>query len=159
MAATEQTDTEKTGSGRTMTARTLVAGLAGGRAVKLTEPLNAWGGLDPETGEIIHHSHPQRGRTLGGRVLVMRESRGSGTNAQVLAQAWANGKGPVAVVLAEPDFVLCVGAVVGAELYGVTCPVVVVAGDDYRALADGDTLTVDAVSEGASVTVAGDSCG
>ncbi len=130
----------------------LVSGEASGRALKLAEPLNAWGGLDPTTGEIVHHSHPQRGQSLAGRVLVMQESRGSGTNAQVFAQAWANGCGPLAVVLAAADFVLCVGAVVSQELYAVQCPVVVLDADDYNAIDDGDVVVVHARDGHAEVT-------
>jgi predicted aconitase with swiveling domain len=139
-------------SEQAMPATMLVAGSATGPVLKLSQPLNAWGGLDPETGVIIHHSHPQRGQSLAGRVLVMQESRGSGTNAQVFAQAWANGKGPLAVVLALPDFVLCVGAVVSNELYGVQCPVVVLDSRGYDALGDGDVVTISADDDGARVT-------
>jgi uncharacterized protein len=137
----------------TRPALTLVAGHAEGEVLKLTEPLNAWGGLDPKTGVIIHHSHPQRGQSLAGRVLVMQESRGSGTNAQVFAQVWANGNGPLAVVLAAPDYVLCVGAVVSHELYEVTCPVVVIDPDHYGALAGGQIVAVAADDTRATVTV------
>jgi uncharacterized protein len=138
---------------RTVPALTLVAGHARGTALTLTEPLNAWGGLDPETGVIVHHSHPQRGSSLSGRVLVMQESRGSGTNAQVFAQAWANGTGPAAVVLASPDYVLCVGAVVSNELYQVVCPVVVVGADRYAACVDGAEIAVSAGDASATVTI------
>ncbi|MCW2528718.1 MAG: hypothetical protein JWM76_3578 [Pseudonocardiales bacterium] len=138
---------------RAVVAVTLVAGYGRGTALTLTEPLNAWGGLDPVTGVIVHHSHPQRGSSLAGRVLVMQESRGSGTNAQVFAQAWANGTGPAAVVLASPDYVLCVGAVVSNELYHVVCPVVVLDADDYAACADGADIEVTAGDAGATVTI------
>jgi len=138
---------------------TLVAGDAHGRTVKLTEPLNAWGGLDPETGVIVHHSHPQRGTSLANRILVMEESRGSGTNAQVFAQAWANGTGPLAVLLAAPDYVLLVGAVVSQELYDVVCPVVVLDARDYDQLADGDLVTVAADDRHATVDVGVDRAG
>jgi uncharacterized protein len=137
----------------TVRATTMLSGAACGQTLKLTEPLNAWGGLDPATGVIVHHSHPQRGRSLAGRVLIMPESRGSGTNAQVFAQAWANGNGPLAVVLAAPDYVLCVGAIVSRELYGTACPVVVVDTDHYDAIADGDIVAVSADDTGATVTI------
>jgi predicted aconitase with swiveling domain len=136
---------------RSEDARCLLPGTAHGTVLKLTEPLNAWGGLDAENGEILHHNHPQRGQSVAGRVLVMPQSRGSGTNAQVFAQAWANGCGPVAVVLGAADYVLCVGAVVGRELYGVTCPVVVADPAGYDALRDGDDVTVAATEDGATI--------
>lgn len=124
-----------------------------GRVLKLDEPLNAWGGLDPRTGTIIHHEHPQRGKSIAGTVLVLSESRGSGTNAQVFAQTWAQGNGPVAVVLSNPDYVLCAGAVVSQELYGVTCPVVVAAKADHDSLATGDVVRLVATVEHAEILV------
>lgn len=134
-------------------ATALVPGTARGDAIRLSEPLNAWGDLDPETGVIVHHGHPQYGQSLAGKVLVMRESRGSGGNAQVFAQVWANKKGPLAVVLAVSDYILCVGAVVSSELYGVECPVVVLSANDYESLSDGDDITVSASADRATVTV------
>src|ERR1700745_603811 len=104
-----------TGSEPLNTVRVLLSGTAEGVVLTLTEPLDAWGGLDP--GTIVHHRPPQRGSSVAGRVLVMPESRGSGTNAQVFAQAWATGNGPAAVVLAAADHVLCAGEVVSRELY------------------------------------------
>ena len=90
----------------------------------------------------MHHSHPQRGESIAGRVLVMPESRGSGTNAQIFAQAWASGHGPIAVVLGSADYVLCVGALVSWELYGVNCPVVTADPADYAHIDTGDTITL-----------------
>ncbi len=131
----------------------LLAGTARGVVLKLTEPLNAWGGLDADSGVIVHHSHPQRGQCVAGRVLVMPQTRGSGTNAQVFAQAWANARGPLAVVLCAPDYVLCAGAVVGRELYNVTCPVVIADPAVYDALSDGDEVTVASTDDHATVRI------
>jgi predicted aconitase with swiveling domain len=144
-----------TSSDQVWDAAPLVPGHAVGITLVLSEPLNAWGGLDPTTGLIVHHSHPQRGADVTGRVLVLEETRGSGTNAQVLAQTWAEGHGPVAVVLSRPDYVLCVGAVVSQELYGVTCPVVVLDDEHHRTLTDGLQVEVDASGEFATVIVRG----
>lgn len=131
----------------------LVAGRATGTALVLTEPLNAWGGLDPSTGHIVHHSHPQKGADVTGAVLVLEETRGSGTNAQVLAQTWSEGHGPAAVILARPDYVLCVGAVVSRELYDVTCPVVVLDEEDHRSIPQGARIDVDVSADAATVIV------
>jgi predicted aconitase with swiveling domain len=52
-------------------------------------------------------------------------------------------------VLAEADHVLCVGAVVSRELYGVHCPVVVATANSYAGLTSGDIVAVCATeSEG-----------
>lgn len=106
-----------------------VAGFATGEAeanvLYLDAPLNAWGGLDPLTGRIVDTRHPQVGESVAGRLLVLLETRGSGTNAQIMAEAWARGLGPAGVVLGRPDSVLMTGAIVAGELYGVTCPIAV----------------------------------
>ncbi len=121
-------------------ARTLVPGEAEGEALVLAEALSFWGGLDPATGEIVDVHHPQRGVVVTGRVLVMPSSRGSSSSSSVLAEAIRAGTGPVAIVLAEPDPIVALGAIVARELYGVAVPVVV--GD--VALPDGVRLRVTA---------------
>jgi uncharacterized protein len=126
-----------------MADRVLLAGSARGRALVLDEPLSMWGGLDPETGLVIDRRHPQAGETLTGVVLVLPAGRGSSSAASVLAEAIRRGTAPAALVLAEPDDILLVGALVAEELYGITCPVVVADEAAYRAIRTGDTIALD----------------
>ena len=74
--------------------RVMVAGSAMGDALVLEEPLSFWGGLGPETGEIIDRRHPQSGTIATGRVLVMPSGRGSSSSSSVLAEAIRAGTGP-----------------------------------------------------------------
>jgi len=104
--------------------RMLVDGDAAGEALVLDETLSFWGGLDPDTGQIIGR-HPQQGRSVTGRLLVMPGGRGSSSSSSVLAEALRRGTGPAAIVLGEPDEIITLGAIVAAELYGTVCPVVV----------------------------------
>jgi predicted aconitase with swiveling domain len=108
-----------------MEGRILVEGHATGPALVLDEPLSFWGGLDPATGEIVEASHSQRGSVVTGTILVMPSGRGSSSSATVLAEAIRAGTGPVGIVLGEPDDIVVIGALVAAELYGVSIPVVV----------------------------------
>ncbi len=121
------------------------AGDADAPVLILDEPLNAWGGLDPLTGRIVDTRHPQVGESVAGRLLVLLETRGSGTNAQILAETWAQGVGPAGVVLGRADSVLMTGRIVAEELYGVTCPIAVAdpAGFDHLRHASRARLTVD----------------
>lgn len=120
-------------------ARTLVAGTARGAALVLDEPLSFWGGIDPATGDVIDVRHPQRGANVAGRVLVMPSGRGSSSSSSVLAESVRAGTAPAAIVLADPDPILALGAIVAQELYGLAIPVVVA---DGRGLRDGDVVTV-----------------
>ena len=120
----------------------LLAGAATGTALVLDEPLSMWGGLDPETGEIIDRRHPQSGVLTTGRVLVMPSGRGSSSSSSVLAEAIRLGTAPVAVVLAEPDDIVLLGALVAEELYGITCPVVVADPGTYSHLHTGLQVSI-----------------
>ena len=113
-----------------------------GRALVLDEPLSLWGGMDPATGEVIDVHHPQRGASLAGRVVVMRSGRGSSSSASVLAEAVRAGTAPVAIVLAEPDLILAIGATVAEELYGRAVPVLILPPADISAIADGAEIRI-----------------
>jgi len=137
------------GSGATFEGRSLLGGSAQGEAVVLDEALSFWGGLDSDTGAIIDRRHPQAGRSLTGRILVMPSGRGSSSSSSVLAEAIRTGTAPAGIVLAEPDGIVVLGALVARELYGTAVPIVVLARNDYARIATGDRVTVD----GAAVTV------
>jgi predicted aconitase with swiveling domain len=104
--------------------RTRVPGDARGIVTVLTEPLSLWGGFDPETGRVTDAHHPQHGAVLSGRILVMPGGRGSSSSSSVLLEAARRGSHPLAILLDRDDPILVVGALVAADLYGVTLPVV-----------------------------------
>jgi predicted aconitase with swiveling domain len=120
----------------------LNAGEAEGPVLALDEPLSFWGAFDPKTGVILDVHHPQRGACLTGQVLLMRESRGSGSAPGTIAEAIRRGTAPAAIVLAAPDINLAIGAAVAAELYGKHCPVLAVSGADYDSLKQAARLRI-----------------
>lgn len=109
-----------------------MAGEASGPALVLDEPLSFWGGVDPATGDIVDVHHPQLGANIAGRILFMPSGRGSSSSSSVLAEAIRAGASPIAIVLAEPDPILALGAIVARELYGRTIPIVVASQPDVR---------------------------
>ena len=115
-------------------ARMLSGGEAEGEVLALSEPLSFWGGFEPRTGVILDVHHPQRGECVKGTVLVMTETRGSGSAPGAIAEAIRLGTAPVAIVLAEPDINLAVGAEVAATLYGRGCVVACVTADELAQL-------------------------
>ena len=125
-----------------MTVRPLLPGTATGSVVVLDEPLSMWGGLDPETGELIDRRHPQSGAMLAGCILVLPSGRGSSSSASVLAEAIRLGTAPMAIVLAESDDIILLGALVARELYGLVHPVVVADEVTYRSLQTGERVTI-----------------
>jgi len=120
----------------------LHAGEAEGPVFVLDEPLSFWGGFDPKTGVILDVHHPQRGARLAGMVLLMRESRGSGSAPGAIAEAMRLGTAPAAILLVAPDVNLAIGAAVAEELYGRQCPVLAVSAADYDSLKQAARLRV-----------------
>lgn len=133
-----------------LSARTLHAGAADGDLVVLSEPLSFWGGVD-SAGRVVDGGHPQRGVELAGRVLAMSAAKGSSSSTSVLAEQARAGVAPAAVVLARPDPIIVVAALVVAELYQVVMPVVVVDPARLVDLAGYRWARVDAVGEHASI--------
>ena len=130
-------------------ARTLVAGTARGVALVLGEPLSFRGGVEPSTGRVSDIRHPQRGASVAGRVLIMPSGRGSSSSSSVLAECVRAGTAPAAIVLAEPDPILALGAIVARELYGRSVPIVVATVPDIRS---GDDVAVNAAPGLAELT-------
>ena len=129
-------------------ARTLVPGVARGEVLILDEPLSFWGGVDPGTGQVIDTRHPQRGANVTGRILVMPSGRGSSSSSSVLAEAIRAGTAPAAIVLAESDPIVALGAIVARELYGRSVPVIVAARGELRT---GVEVAVRAAPDGATI--------
>ena len=130
-------------SGPASSTRVLVPGAASGETLVLDEPLSFWGGVDPSDGRIIDRHHPQVGEVVRGRVLVMPSGRGSSSSSSVLAETLRAGTGPVAILLAEPDPIVALGAVVADELYGGSIPVLVVDRRAYERITTGTVLRVE----------------
>ncbi len=109
-------------------------GSAEGPILLLDEPLSFWGAFDPRSGVIIDIHHPQRGQSLKGKVLMMVESRGSGSAPGGLAEAIRLGTAPAGIILVQPDINLAIGAAVAETLYGKACPVLAVKAPEFQKL-------------------------
>jgi predicted aconitase with swiveling domain len=123
-------------------ARTLHPGTASGEPIRLTAPLSFWGGTDVH-GRIVDAHHPQCGAVLAGRVLVMESGRGSSSASSVLAEQ----------ILARPDAIVALGALVAHELYQLATPVVVLDKPAYDELATDQPLHVEAGPVDATITL------
>lgn len=80
--------------------------------------LSFWGGIDPTTSVIIDHTHPLRGQAVADTILAIPSGRGSCTGSQVLLELILNGIAPRAIVTRDVDPILCVGAIIGEEVFG-----------------------------------------
>lgn len=121
----------------------LVPGAARGSALVLSEPLSLWGGLDPQTGEIIDRRHPESGHIVSGKILVLPAGRGSSSASSVLLEAARAHRAPNAIITLERDAILALGAAVARELYAVSLPVIVLPQVAYERIHTLDLIHID----------------
>ena len=127
-------------------------GVAEGEVLLLTEPVSFWGGVDHH-GEIIDVHHAQHKAKMTNKILVMPSGRGSSSATAVLAELIRTGDGPLAIIMLQCDTILVIGALVSAEIYGISMPIVELDQEQYAQLSDGMRVSVDAYSNGQIATV------
>jgi putative nucleotidyltransferase with HDIG domain len=92
--------------------RVVKAGRAEGKALFSPDPIGFLGGVDPDTGLVIEAGHPLAGQCVAGRVLVFPTGKGSTVGSYTLYRLARNGLAPAAIVNAEADPVVAVGAII-----------------------------------------------
>lgn len=115
-------------------ARSILGGTASGPIIAAQEALSFWGGVDPATGCVIDVHHPLHGVCLTGSILMMPSSRGSCTGSGVLLDMVLSGRAPAALVFAEDEDVLTLGALIASEMFGRPLPVLRLAPEAFAAL-------------------------
>jgi len=123
-------------------AQSILPGQASGEVLACNEPISFWGGVDPATGMVIDVHHPLAGQNLAGRILVMPGTRGSCTGSGVLLDMVLNGRAPAALVFAEPEDVVTLGAMIGAAMFGKPLPVLRLKREVFSALAQAKTAQI-----------------
>jgi predicted aconitase with swiveling domain len=88
------------------------AGRAEGEALVSPEPIGFLGGVDPTTGVVIEAGHPLEGQCITGRVLVFPTGKGSTVGSYTIYRLARSGLAPVAILNAEADPVVAVGAII-----------------------------------------------
>ncbi|NQW00863.1 MAG: DUF126 domain-containing protein [Rhodospirillales bacterium] len=121
-------------------ARVLVAGRAQGVVLRLDAAVSFWGGVSPQTAEIIQHDHPNRGICISQRILLLPAMIGSSSSSAVLLELLYKKIGPKAILMTEIDAILVLGDLVAGEMGYPTIPILQVAAD---ALQNGQAVTIE----------------
>ncbi|MBN1137572.1 MAG: DUF126 domain-containing protein [Anaerolineae bacterium] len=93
--------------------RVIKSGAATGIALVSPEPIGFLGGVDPETGLVVEPGHPLQGQCVTGRVLVFPTGKGSTVGSYTLYRMARSGAAPAAIVNAESEAIVAVGAIIG----------------------------------------------
>ena len=127
---------------RTLIGRPIVPGSAAGTALVSKEPLSFWGGVCPQTGEIIDRRHELSGASVTGKVFVLPAGRGSSTSSASLMQSIKTGVAPAAIINLSVDPILALGSIVSDELYHQRVPIVILTQEDFSSIKQDDYLVV-----------------
>lgn len=118
-----------------MRGRVIKSGTAAGIALVSPESIGFLGGVDPETGIVVEPGHPLEGQCVAGRVLVFPTGKGSTVGSYTLYRMARSGTAPAAIVNAESEAIVAVGAIIGG--------IPMVDQVDIAQIATGDRVRID----------------
>ncbi|KAL7946730.1 hypothetical protein V8C42DRAFT_318660 [Trichoderma barbatum] len=119
-----------------------VQGSASGPLVASNLELSFWGGIDPQTSQVIDHHHPLSGKYLRDAILAIPGGRGSCSGSGVLLELLLSGRGPKALIFSRREDILTLGVVVAEKIFRKSIPVVVLAAQDFEELLDAKYVAV-----------------
>ena len=106
------------------------------------EGLSFWGGVCPDTADIIDIHHPQYGANLAGKIVMMPTSRGSCSGSGVLLSLSLSGLAPAALIFSQSEEILGLGALVAEKLFDKPLPILHLSEAAYDALRDADKAII-----------------
>jgi hypothetical protein len=92
--------------------RIILKGKAQEEALATSQPISFYGGVDPNTGEIIEKGHELQGKSVKGKILVFPNGKGSTVGSYTLYRMKKNGTAPAGIINKECETVVAVGAII-----------------------------------------------
>jgi predicted aconitase with swiveling domain len=121
--------------------RKISRGIAEGEVLLTHEAISFLGNVDPKSGIIVEPKHELFGQCIKDKVLVFPHGKGSTVGSYVLYQLIKNNVAPAAMINAESEPIVAVGAIISC------IPLVDrMEQDPFEVLKNGDTVRVDGTS-------------
>ena len=92
--------------------RIISKGVAEGEALTTTQPISFYGGVDPETSEILEKGHELQGKRVKDKILVFPNGKGSTVGSYTLYRLKKGGVAPAGIINRECETVVAVGAII-----------------------------------------------
>ncbi len=80
-----------------MKGRIISRGVAEAEALTTTQPISFYGGVDPETSEILEKGHELQGKQIKGKILVFPTGKGSTVGSYTLYRLKKGGVAPAGI--------------------------------------------------------------
>lgn len=95
-----------------MKGRPIYRGLGEGIALTTSQAISFYGGVDPNTGEVIEKGHELQGQRVKGRILVFPNGKGSTVGSYTLYRMKKNDTAPAGIINRECETVVAVGVII-----------------------------------------------
>lgn len=92
--------------------RIISKGTAQEEALVTSQPISFYGGVDPNTGEVLEKGHELQGKIVKGKILVFPTGKGSTVGSYTLYRLKKNGVAPAGIINRECETVVAVGAII-----------------------------------------------
>jgi hypothetical protein len=95
-----------------MKGRIISKGTVEEEALVTSMPISFYGGVDPNTGEVLEKGHELQGKSVKGKILVFPTGKGSTVGSYTLYRLKKNGVAPAGIINSECETVVAVGAII-----------------------------------------------
>jgi hypothetical protein len=92
--------------------KSIVPGKVKARSLVSTTPISFLGDVDPDKGTIVDKQNALYGQSIAGKVFVFPLGKGSTVGSYVIYQLKKNQKAPIALINAEAEAIVAVGAII-----------------------------------------------
>jgi predicted aconitase with swiveling domain len=92
--------------------RVISKGKAQEEALVTSQPISFYGGVDPNSGEVIEKGHELQGKSVKGKILVFPTGKGSTVGSYTMYRLKKNGAAPAGIINKECETVVAVGAII-----------------------------------------------
>jgi uncharacterized protein len=92
--------------------RKISPGSAEAEALVTSMGISFYGGVDPETGQVVEKGHALEGQYICGKVLVFPTGKGSTVGSYTLYRLMKAGKAPAAILNTESETITAVGCII-----------------------------------------------
>jgi len=92
--------------------RKIYKGTAEGEAIVTKDGISFYGGVDPDTGNIVEVGHELEGQSVTGKVLVFPTGKGSTVGSYTMYRMKKSNTAPIAIVNKEIDTIVAVGCII-----------------------------------------------
>lgn len=113
-------------------AKALCDGQAEAEVLRMEAPVSFWGGVSAETSCVMQAGHPQQGRCIAGKIMVIPELVGSSSSSAVLLELIYQRRAPAGLIIGAADAILPVGVLVSQQMGWGSLPVFALADPPFQ---------------------------